>query len=129
MHGDDSAVTIAESQFSRPLQIVVDGDLQVLAGNGVLGAQVAHFATVAIDDHISGAVLPAPKLVGCLFDSSLADPIDTVTARIARVVEVVLADLADVADEVRGISITGIEPALLVDRLKLRQLGTDRKRV
>ena len=72
VHGHDRAVAVAQRQFRRALQIVVDGQLQILPRDGVLDPQVAHLASVAVDNHIARAVLPAQQLVVGLFHARLA---------------------------------------------------------
>ena len=59
IHGDDGAVARTESEFGGVLQIFVDGELEVLAGSGVLGAEIADFAAMAVDDDVARPVLPA----------------------------------------------------------------------
>ena len=112
----------AQGQFGGALQIVVDGQAQVLAGLGVLNAQVAHLATVAVHNHIPRPVLPAQQLVISLFDARLAHHVAGLVIREARIVQIVLAHLAHVADQVSGKAVARIKPPLLVDRVQLRQL-------
>ena len=63
---------IAQRHLRRPLNIVVDRQLQVLPGNGVLCPQESHFASVAVDNHVARTILPAQQLVVCLFHAGLA---------------------------------------------------------
>ena len=67
------------------LHVVVDGQLQVLAGNGVLGPRIADFAAVAVHDHVAGAVLPAQQLVVSLLDAGLAHHVAWLIGGIARI--------------------------------------------
>ena len=60
VHGYDGAVAAAQSQFGGALQVVVDGETEVLARLGMLDAQIAHLAAMAVHDDIAGAVL-APQ--------------------------------------------------------------------
>jgi len=52
VHGHDSAVAAAQRKFGGALQVVVDGEPQILAGLRVLDAQVAHLAAVTVHNHI-----------------------------------------------------------------------------
>ena len=122
VHGDDGAVAVAQRELRRALQIVVDGQLQVLAGNGVLNAEVAHFAAVAVDNHFARTVLPAQQLVVCLFHARLAHHVARLVVGEARIIQIVFAHLAHIADQVRGKTIARIEPALFIDGFELGQL-------
>ena len=119
IHGDDCAVAVAESQFGGALQIVVDGQLQVLARDGVLDAEIADFAAVAVDDDIARSVLAAQQLVVGLFHARLADHVAGFVVGKARVVEVFLTDFAHITDEVSGKAVAGIKAAFLFDGLQL----------
>ena len=121
IHGDDGAVGVAESELGGALQIVVDGEFQVLAGDGVLGAEIADFATMAVDDLVARAVLPAEKLVVGFFDAGFADDVAGLVGGVARQVQIFFTDFADIADEVSGKAIARIEAALLVDGLEFGQ--------
>ena len=109
-------------QFRRALQIVVDGQLQVSAGNRMLRAQDAHFAAVAVDDHILRAVLAAQQLVVGLLDAGFAHHVARLVGGIARIVQVFFADLTDVADQMRCVAVTGIEAPLFFERVEFGQL-------
>ncbi len=122
IHGDNRAIAIAQSEFRRALQIVVDGQLQVLAGHRVLRPEKAHFAAVAVDDHIARAVLPAQHLVVHLFHAGLAHHIARLVGSVARSGSDLFADFAHIADQVRRKSVARIEPPLLFDGLQFRQL-------
>ncbi len=121
VHGHDGAVAIAQGQLRRALQIVVDGQAQVLAGNGVLDSQIANFASVAVHNHIPRSVLPAQQLVVGLLHARFAHYVARFIGRIAWVVEHVFAHFAHIADQVRRKPVAWIEPARLVNGLQLRQ--------
>ena len=127
VHGNDGAVAVAQGEFRGALKIVVDGEPQILAGNGVLDAEVAHLAPVAVDDHFARAVLAAQQLVVRLLHARLAHHVARLIVGEARIVQIVLAHLAHVADQMRGKSVARIKPALLVDRLQLGQLVAMRR--
>ena len=63
VHGHDRAVAVAQRQLRRALQIVVDGQPQVLPRHRMLNAEVAHLAPVAVHNHIARSVLPAQQFV------------------------------------------------------------------
>ena len=122
VHRHHRAVGVAQRQLGRALQVDVDGQLQILARNGVLRPQVAHLAPVAVHNHIARSVLAAQQLVVGLLHARLAHHVARLVGRIARIVQILLAHLAHVADQVRGKAVARIKPPLLVDRLQLRQL-------
>ena len=53
VHGNDGAVAVAESQFGGALQIVVNGQVNILAGLRVLNAEMADLAAAAVDQNIA----------------------------------------------------------------------------
>ena len=121
VHGHHGAVGVAQRQFRGALQVNVDGQLQVLAGDGVLGAQVAHLAPMTVHHHVARAVLATQQLVIGLLNAGLAHHVARFVGRIARVVQILLAHLAHVADQVGRKAVARIKPALHVDRLQLGQ--------
>ena len=122
VHGHDGAVAVAECQFGGALQVVVNGQSQVLAGDGVLDSEVADLAAVAVDNHFAGTVLAAQQLVVGLLDAGLAHHVAGLVVGKARIVQIVFAHLAHVADQVRGKAVARIKAALLVDGFQLGQL-------
>ncbi len=96
-------------------------------GFGVLDAEIAHFAPVAVDDHFARAVLPAQQLVVGLFHAGLAHHVARLVVGKARIVQVVFAHFAHVADQVRRKSVARIQPALFIDGFELRQLVAMRR--
>jgi hypothetical protein len=120
--GDHGAVAVAQSIFSGALDVEVDGETEALARLGWFGAEVADFATMAVDDDIFRAVFATEDAVVGGFDAGAADDVAGLIHGVARVVEHLFADLADVADEVGGESIFGIEAALFLDGVELGKL-------
>ncbi len=106
--------------FGGHLDVEVDGELQVFAGDGEFLAEVAQFPAVAVDDDVAAAVDAAEEcVVGCL-DAGTADDIAGRVEGVTIVVgEHLLGDFADVADEVGSETVARIEAALLVAGLEL----------
>ena len=104
------------------MQVVVDGQANVLAGRGVLDAQVAHLAAVAVHYHVAGAVLSAQQPVVGFLHSCLAHHVAGFVGRIALLVEIFLAHLTHVPDQVGCKSIPRVEAPHLIHRLQFRQL-------
>ncbi len=122
IHGDDGAVAVAQQLLGFALQVEIDGELQVLSRSGVLRAQDAHLAAVAVHDYVARAVYAAQELVVGLLHAVLAHHVAGLIGGVARLIQVIFAHLAHVADQVRGESVSRIKPALLVDGLELGQL-------
>ena len=87
-----------------------------------LGADLADFAAMAVDDNVLGAVFAAQNAVVRSFDTGTADDVAGFIHGVAGVVEHVLADLADVADEMGGEAVARIEAALLLDGFQFGEL-------
>ena len=127
VHGDDRAVAIAQRQLCRALQIVVDGQPQILPRHRMLDAEIAHFASVAVHNHFARPVLAAQQFVVSLFHARLAHHVARLVVGEARVVQIVFAHFAHVANQVRGKSIARIKPAFHVNRLQLGQFVAVRR--
>ena len=56
VHGDHGAVLAFHGLFGGHLDVEVDGELEVLAGDGELLAELADLFAVAVDDDVAGAV-------------------------------------------------------------------------
>jgi len=122
VHGHHRAAAVSQGKFRRALNVDVDGQLQILPWNGVLGAQVAHLAAVAVHDHIAGTVLPAQQIVVGLLHARLAHHVARLVGGIARIVQILLAHLAHIADQVRRKAVPRVKPPLHVNGFQLGQL-------
>ncbi len=120
---DDGAVLAVERLLGGHLEVEVDGEPEVLAGDGERLALLADLLAVRVDDDVAGAVGTAQERVVGGLDAGLADDIAGRVAGIAVIVgEHLLGHLADVADEVGGETVAGVEAALLVAGFELGQL-------
>ena len=127
VHGNNGAVSVAQGKLGRALQIVVNGEPQILPGDCVLDSEVAYLAPVAIDDHFARSILPAQQFVVRLLHARLAHYVARLVVGETRITQIVLTHLAHVADQMRCISVSRVKPALLVDRLQLGQFITMRR--
>ena len=76
---------------------------------------------MAVYNYVPRTVLPAQNRIVCLFNTAFANYIAGLVIGKARVVQVFFAYLAHVPDQVRCEAVAGIKPALLINRLQLRQ--------
>ena len=119
---DHGAIAIAKGIFRGALDIEVDSEAKALAGFRGLGADFADFATVAVDDHILGAVFPAQNAVVRGLHAGAADDVAGFIHGVARIVEHIFADFANVADEMGGEAVAGIKAALLLNGFQFGKL-------
>ena len=123
IHRDYRAVLALHGLFGGHLDVQVDGELEVLAGDGEGLAELAELFAVAVDDDIAAAIHAAKESVVGGFDAGSADD---VAGRVEGVLVVVgkhlLGDFADVADEMGGEAIAGVEAALLIEGLEFGEL-------
>ena len=75
VHGDDGADFAFEGLFGGHLDVEVDGELQVFAGDGEFLAEVSELFAVAVDDDVAAAVGAAEKSVVGGFDAGSADDV------------------------------------------------------
>ncbi len=127
IHGHDRAVAVAQGEFGGALQVVVDGEPEILAGYCVLDAEITHFSPTAVDDHLARAVLAAEQRIVGLLYACFAHHVTRLVVGEARIVQIVLAQLTHVTDQMSGKTITRVKSALLVDGFELRQLITVRR--
>ncbi len=111
-----------EGFFGGHLDVEVDGEAEVFAGDGEGLAEVAELFAVAVDDDVAGAVCAAEEGVVGLLDAGAADDVAGLVEGVAGVVEHLLGDLADVADEMGGEAVAGVEAALLVEGFEFGEL-------
>ena len=112
-----------EGLFGGHLDVEVDGEAEVFAGDGEFLAEVAELFAVAVDDDVAAAVGAAEERVVGGLDAGAADDVAGRVEGVAVIVgEHLLGDLADVADEVGGEAVAGVEAALLVEGLELGKL-------
>ena len=108
VHGDDGADFAFEGLFGGHLDVEVDGETKVFAGDGEFLAEVAEFFAVAVDDDVAAAVGAAEDGVVGRLDAGSADDVAGRVEGVAVVVgEHLLGDLADVADEMSGEAVGG----------------------
>src|ERR1019366_8568471 len=88
----------------------------------MLGAEVADFATVAIDDDVARAILPAQQLIVHFLDAAFADYVARFIGCVARLVQVFFAYLADIPDDVRCKAVARIKSTFALDCLQFRKL-------
>ena len=117
IHGDDGANLAVEGLLGGFLDVEVDGEAEVFAGDGVLFANHAELFAVRVDEDVAGAVGAAEERVVGLLDAGAADDVAGLVEGVAGVVEHLLGDFADVADEVGGEAVARVEAALLVEEL------------
>ena len=84
IHRHHRALFAGQILLGDGLQVVVDGQLDRLAGNGVGLLEPAHFAAHAIDDHAAHAVHAHQLLVVLVFQAGLADDVAGTIAAVAR---------------------------------------------
>ena len=53
IHHHHRAVGCSQGQLGGALNVEIDGELEILAGGGMLGTQIAHFAAMRIDNDVS----------------------------------------------------------------------------
>src|ERR1700735_1587143 len=87
----------------------------------MLDAEVAHFASAAVDDYLARPILTTKQFVVSLLHPCLAHHVARLIVSESWIVQIVLANLAHVADQMRRKTVARIQPAFLVDRLQLRQ--------
>ena len=120
IHGDDGAVLAFERLLGGELEVEIDGELQVLSGDGKRLAAQAHLRAVGVHVVVARTVLAAQDRVVGGLDAGLADDIAGIVGRVARIVfEHVLGDFADIADQVRGEAVARVKAALLFERFEL----------
>src|SRR6202000_1015615 len=100
IHGDDGAVFTIESLLCGYLKGEIDGELEILAGNGQFLAKMAQLFTVAVHDNAPAAVFAAKQAIVGLLNTRPPDDVAGRVEGVAWIVEHLLGDLADVSDEV-----------------------------
>ena len=75
IHRDDCAGLALQRLFGRDLQVEIDGQLELLAGNRRHIAQRADFLAAAVDQHLPRAVLAHQNIVVVLLDARHADDV------------------------------------------------------
>ena len=98
VHRHHRAIAVAQRHLGRALNVDVDGQLQVLARSGVLRAQVAYLAAVAVHNNVARAVLAAQQCVVGLFDPGLAHHVAGHVVSVPRIVQIVFTHFAHIAD-------------------------------
>ena len=122
VNGDHGAVAVAECVLRGALDIEVDGELEALARLGGLGADLADFAAMTVDNHVLGAVFAAQDGVVRGLDAGAAHDVAGFIHGVVGIVEHVFTDFSDVANEVSGEAVARIEAALLLDGFQFGQL-------
>jgi hypothetical protein len=69
IHRDDRAVLAVERLFCSDLQIEIDREPQVFAGDGELLTKVAKLFAMAIDNDVAASIFTAEQRVVGLFDA------------------------------------------------------------
>ena len=119
VEGDHGADLAGHGLFGGHLDVEVDGEFEVFAGDGEGLAEVAELFAVRVDDDVAGAVGAAEESVVGLLDAGSSDDVAGVVEGVAGVVEHGFGDFTDVADEVGGEAVAGVEAALLVAGFEL----------
>ncbi len=122
VHGNDRTGLAFQRLFGSDLQIKIDGELELFAGNRLHVAERAHFLAAAVDQHLARAVLAHQDIVVILLDPRHADDVARVVQLPLRLGQHVFAHLADVADDVRHESVARIQAAVNGDGVELGQL-------
>src|SRR5664279_3747290 len=122
VHRHNSPGFAFERLFGGDLQIKIDGELELFAGNRGHVAEGAHFLATTVDQHLARAVLAHQNIVVVLLDPRHADDVARVVQLPLRLSQHVFAHLADVADNVGHESVAGIEAAVNGDGVELGQL-------
>ena len=122
VHRHDSADLAVEGLFCRHLNVEVNGELQILAGNSEFLAEVAKLLAVAVDDDVAAAVFAAEQRIVGLLDAGATYDVARRVKGVAGIVEHLLGDLTHVADKVGREAVAGVEPTLFVQGLQLGQL-------
>ena len=122
VHGHDGAVLPFQRLLGGNLDVQIHGQLQLLAHDRRVFAQLALFPSLAIDQHPPGAVLAHQDFVVVLLHARLAhDVAALIQIELVRF-QHVFAYLAYVADQVGHEAVFGIEPPVDHDGLQLRKL-------
>ncbi len=108
--------------FGGNLQVKIDGELELLAGNSLHVAERADFLAAAVDQHLARAVLAHQNIVVVLLDARHAHDVARVIQLPLRLGQHVFAHLSDVADDMRHESVLRIQAAMDGDDVKLRQV-------
>ncbi len=99
VHGDQGAGLVRQVGFGDGLQVVVDGQLDGLAGNGFHVVERAHGFADAVDDDAAHAVGAFELVVVFALESGFADDVAGAVVPVA-LLELLRGHLTDVADRV-----------------------------
>ena len=113
------ATAVFHGQLSHRLQIQVDGQLQVLAGNGFLVIQDVALVPEAVHFHAPLPVDAHQLVVVLAFDTVLADHVALMEAGKFGRVQLGFTHLSDVSDDMRRQAVAGIQTVLDVNHLEL----------
>src|SRR5579863_3833791 len=122
IHRDDRSVFPLQLLFSSNLQIDIDGELEWLSRDRLGLAETSYFAPMAINQCLTGPVLPHQQRVVLAFDSGYPNNITWVIQLKLGLVEHVLGDFAHISDQMSHEAVSRIEAPVRHDRVEFRQL-------
>ena len=116
------AGALAERLLGDLLQIVIDGERDLFAGNGLLRGEAADFFAHAVDDHAPHAVRAHQRIVVLLFEAGFSREVARTQLAIA-IFDLLFTDFADVPAGMAHKAVRQIAAAVYHEHFQQRNVG------